>query len=325
MDKFDDRVVRIFDEMEQEYDEITDLWYSWLFSRLHYFIATDLAALWTQPPKQVLDAGCGTGFQSFLYAALGCEVAGIDISPKLVAQAAAKSRRLQNLEDLHLFPANFPFVGRYHEKIRTALKRRFSVPQPVLPKFSVASVETLPFPDNFFDHVNCCGSVLSFCADYRRALREMQRVLRPGGTFIFEVEGKFSPDTFWTIVDSSLGGFLGYDSSLAEAFSPFRGCLRQHIHIDYPFGEISDPVYMPIRLFSKKGFRDDLNEAGYRPFAWRSIHAATNLIPSTLLDSSTPSRRLTSVFRLLARAEELSPFALSGCSIVVLGTKTASG
>lgn len=35
-------VAEIFNKMANEYDEIRDLWYAWLFSRLHYSIATDI-------------------------------------------------------------------------------------------------------------------------------------------------------------------------------------------------------------------------------------------------------------------------------------------
>ena len=48
----------------------------------------------------------------------------------------------------------------------------------------VASAEALPFPDGSFDAV---VSTLVFCTvrDPRQALREVSRVLRPGGKFVF--------------------------------------------------------------------------------------------------------------------------------------------
>jgi 2-polyprenyl-3-methyl-5-hydroxy-6-metoxy-1,4-benzoquinol methylase len=79
------RVSYIFNEMRHDYDDLRDLWYSWLFSRLHYFIAKDIAALWDSANRSVLDIGCGTGFQSFLYASVGARVTGIDIAEDLVA------------------------------------------------------------------------------------------------------------------------------------------------------------------------------------------------------------------------------------------------
>jgi SAM-dependent methyltransferase len=46
------------------------------------------------PPARILDAGCGTGSVAVLLAELGFTVQGIDLSPRMLAQAAAKARRL---------------------------------------------------------------------------------------------------------------------------------------------------------------------------------------------------------------------------------------
>ncbi|TWF78001.1 methyltransferase family protein [Pseudonocardia hierapolitana] len=46
------------------------------------------------PPARVLDVGCGTGSVAVLMAALGFVVQGIDLSPRMLEQAAAKARRL---------------------------------------------------------------------------------------------------------------------------------------------------------------------------------------------------------------------------------------
>jgi 2-polyprenyl-3-methyl-5-hydroxy-6-metoxy-1,4-benzoquinol methylase len=44
------------------------------------------------PPAQILDLGCGTGSLSVLLAELGHTVQGIDLSPRMLALAAAKAR-----------------------------------------------------------------------------------------------------------------------------------------------------------------------------------------------------------------------------------------
>jgi len=49
--------------------------------------------------------------------------------------------------------------------------------------FEVASVESLPFEEGFFDHVVCFGAFPHF-GDQPRALREMARVLKQRGTLI---------------------------------------------------------------------------------------------------------------------------------------------
>ena len=43
------------------------------------------------PPAKILDIGCGTGSLSLVLAKLGHQVTGIDLSPKMIAQAKAKA------------------------------------------------------------------------------------------------------------------------------------------------------------------------------------------------------------------------------------------
>lgn len=49
--------------------------------------------------------------------------------------------------------------------------------------FELASVENLPYKDQFFDHVVCFGAFPHF-EDKKEALEEMGRVLKTGGTLI---------------------------------------------------------------------------------------------------------------------------------------------
>lgn len=51
----------------------------------------------------------------------------------------------------------------------------------------VASIEEMPFNDNFFDNIICVGSVLNYC-DALNAISELSRVLKSEGNFILEFE-----------------------------------------------------------------------------------------------------------------------------------------
>jgi len=96
-----------------------------------------------------LDLGCGAGFDTFVAAQLvGPEgwVAGVDLSPEMLAVAEA---------------------GRVES----------SFPQIELRK---ATVEVLPFADATFD-VALSNGVLNLIPDKPAALREVFRVLKPGG------------------------------------------------------------------------------------------------------------------------------------------------
>ena len=99
--------------------------------------------------ESVLDLGCGAGFDTFIAAqcvGLDGRVVGIDLSPEMLAVARAGQAE-----------RGFPRV-----------------------EFCVAPVEALPFPGASFDSAISNG-VLNLVPDKPTALREILRVLRPGG------------------------------------------------------------------------------------------------------------------------------------------------
>ncbi len=115
---------------------------------------TTLAGTSGWPYPEVLEVGCGTGF--FL---LNLKQAGVvgeghvtDISPKMVETARRNGRAL-----------GFDIEGR------------------------VADAESIPYPDQTFDLV-VGHAVLHHIPDVEQCLREVLRVLRPGGRFLFAGE-----------------------------------------------------------------------------------------------------------------------------------------
>ncbi len=98
--------------------------------------------------KIYLDVGCGVGRAVCARAKqTGCQVVGIDLSPRMVEWARQRARR-------------------GHVTDRT--------------EFRVADAQQLPFADEYFDAV-ITESVLAFVPDKPLALREFIRVTRPGG------------------------------------------------------------------------------------------------------------------------------------------------
>jgi SAM-dependent methyltransferase len=100
-----------------------------------------LSVLGVKPGVRFLDAGCGGGGACILAAALGCRVAGFDASKALLAIAR---ERLPQAQFVH------------------------------------GDLEKLPFADGHFDAALAANSVI-FAEDIRQAVRELCRVLRPGG------------------------------------------------------------------------------------------------------------------------------------------------
>lgn len=87
-----------------------------------------------------------------------------------------------------------------------------------------ADCQALPFPDDHFDIIICLG-VISYIEDYQLALKELYRIIKPGGRLIISFRNKYNPvlldpvvflKTFikWVIgklkVDNSVGRFLDH-------------------------------------------------------------------------------------------------------------------
>jgi SAM-dependent methyltransferase len=82
-----------------------------------------------------------------------------------------------------------------------------------LVQFEQARADTLPFPDETFDTVTAV-TVLCFIDDTDRAMREMVRVLRPGGRLVLGELGRIS---LWALL-RRIRGWLGSATWRAARF-----------------------------------------------------------------------------------------------------------
>lgn len=64
--------------------------------------------------------------------------------------------------------------------------------------FLSGSAYSLPFPDNSFDLV-VCSEVLEHLHDYKDAVAEVSRVLKPGGSFLASVPAEFPEKICWAL------------------------------------------------------------------------------------------------------------------------------
>lgn len=103
-----------------------------------------------------LDAGCGPGNLLPVLAGRCRRLYEMDMSSRMIELARAKSAGAANV------------------------------------KFQLGSIVALPFADSAFDVV-CSAGVIEYLPDYRDAIREMHRVLRPGGLLVLSTTNLLAP------------------------------------------------------------------------------------------------------------------------------------
>lgn len=189
--------------------------------------ASDLVAeAALRPGERVLDVACGTGVVARLAAeqvGAGGTVAALDLNPGMLAVARSI--------------ASTGAAIRWYE----------------------TSAESIPLPDAAFDVV-FCQLGLQFVSDKRAALREMSRVLAPGGRVLVSTPPS---NAFFEVLDDAMTRHAG---SEAGAF------VRMVFSLD-------DPAAIA-QLFRDAGFADvavrtyvkRLRLPSAREFLWKYVH-----------------------------------------------------
>lgn len=146
------------------------------------------------PSCTVLDAACGTGRHSRVLAARGHRIVGVDLSPEMLAKAR------------QAVPS-----GAFHE----------------------GSLAALPLPDRAVDAV-VCALALVHVPDLDPAIRELARVLRPGGRVIVSDVHPFPILLGWRAQFRTAAGMgfirlhphlpSDYSRALTRAGLSLRGC-----------------------------------------------------------------------------------------------------
>jgi ubiquinone/menaquinone biosynthesis C-methylase UbiE len=155
------------------------------------------ALLERMPAGRALDAACGTGRYTRYMRARGHEVEAVDVSRAMIAQARASSPEV---------------------------------------RFSVGSLEALPFTDGSFDLV-MCGLALTHLPQISPTIAEFARVLKPGGSAILAdhhpVAGLLGgsaifqdKDRFFRNVTSFRHGHAEYISAFVAAGLEIQECFE---------------------------------------------------------------------------------------------------
>jgi SAM-dependent methyltransferase len=189
------------------------------FEKLHHLLRLVDFAGWRD--RAVLDVGCGAGVEVVRFAKGGARVAGVDVS----SQAVKLTR--QNV---------------VQQRVRAAL--------------AVADGEALPFPDASFDFVYAHG-VIQYAADDAHVVAECHRVLRPGGTAMFQVYNRVS---WLNLLSKVMKVPLEHDDAPVlrrYSIAEFRGLVRGFSSVEIV------PERFPVKSRLHKGWKGTLFNAGF--------------------------------------------------------------
>ena len=189
------------------------------FEKLHHLLRLVDFTAWRD--RAVLDVGCGAGVEVVRFARGGARVAGVDLSSQAVA-----------------------------------LTRQNATQQGVRAALAVADGEALPFPDASFDFVYAHG-VVQYAADDARVVAECHRVLRPGGTAMFQVYNRIS---WLNLLSKVMKVPLEHDDApVLRRYSipEFRRLVSRFASVEMV------PERFPVKSRLHKGWKGTLFNAGF--------------------------------------------------------------
>lgn len=310
-------VAMAHDAMADEYDTIDDPWYTHLFALMHQALLDAVADLRSHIPRggRALDVGCGTGLQSYILADAGFDVDAFDLSTGLLEIARSKKINPPKWTGGSAFERA---MARAHASAR-ALSSDGT--RGNISFFEGDAQDAKSYGTHKYDLIVCFGSVISFTGKPEDVLRLMRSACKAHGVVLLESEMKFNLDLFWPIIDSLLGGRLGFEQPARVSLGNLFRAVRGDLVIDYPFAlQDGTELHLPMRLFSHRGLYKRIKASGFKPAKSRSIHSITNIIPSTKLHHK-PGPFLDYVIRQLAnidsRVGKHWPFRRLGCSLLL--------
>lgn len=218
----------LFDNWVHRYD----MWFKTPVGTLVKKYETELLVEMLQPQQEefILDVGCGSGIFTLDILGFGTKIIGLDISYPMLIEAEKKT-------------AKHAFRG------------------------TVGNMISLPFADNIFDKAFSM-TALEFVADAQLAIKELHRVVRPGGIVVLTTLNSLSPWAERRIKEAAKGHDLFNSiifrspSDLAQ-LAPGDPEVKTAIH----FLKGDDPETIP--SLEEEGKLQNKNSGAFVAMAWR--------------------------------------------------------
>ncbi|CAM8372927.1 class I SAM-dependent methyltransferase [Candidatus Methylopumilus planktonicus] len=162
----------------------------------------------------VLDFGCASGWLTIALAEMGMNATGVDISPKAIDLANSNKKNIR--------PSSTSLIN-----------------------FEVYKGHKLPFKNNSFDRI-VCFDVFHHVRSQKDTLKEMSRVLRPGGRIAMLEPGPGHSKAPWSQMEMRLYRVIENDIKISEIakFSKLAG-LKLPIMIM----QLETPLVIPYKSY----------------------------------------------------------------------------
>jgi ubiquinone/menaquinone biosynthesis C-methylase UbiE len=221
------------EEFASSYREMAEDPYSscFTYSRRRLALALERALPARGDGLRLLDVGCGTGHHLAGLRARGFDASGVDGSQEMLARA----RQMNPGVDLR-----------------------------------TSDVDALPFPDASFDYVVCI-EVLRYLPDPNACIREMARVLRPGGVALVTAQPYLNLNGYFLINRLPLKRQLGLVP--LKQFFTTRGRLRRQLRAaSFAEAQVHGVYWGPLNWVER------LAKPAVRPFLrrWEALDAAVS-------------------------------------------------
>ncbi len=216
-------------------------------------------------PAQLLDLSCGTGYSSYRLTQHGYNVVGMDISDMFLDGVSSRSAS-----------------GLY---------------------YTVGDALELPFADSVYDAVSSFD-MIEHVADAERVLKELDRILRPGGRFVLVCPNFWSPVIPLKALLNLLKGGPGYLSFYESIPAALKGIVQtawqtlrkiqssgvRFLHRAPRLEDVVDADCDCVYLPSPVGLRQFFKQAGYRIVRYnREGLSRLRRLFATLVPSFTPT------------------------------------